>query len=752
MSLKRIVWILTTLLIVSSMLLAACQPAPEEAAPEEAKPAEDMEAAPEEAMAFKACEVTDVGGIDDKSFNATAWKGVEDAVAGLGIEGTYLESQQQTDYEVNINAFLEEGCDLIVSVGFLLGDATAAAADANPDQNFAIVDVNYLDAPNIYGSGFAINEATFLLGYLSAGMTQTGVVATFGGINIPPVTIFMDGYVLGVEKYNEVHGTDVQVLGWDVAAQDGLFVGNFESTDDGRTMGESLMDEGADVIMPVAGPVGGGTLAVIEERGSGWIVGVDNDWSVSYANQAEYVLGSALKNMDKYVYETIEKAMNGEFVAGNYLGTLENGGVGLGYGGVDVPAELQAEIEALVPQIISGEIATLPAAAPAEEAPAAEADMQELTLAIEHFSIIEGTTWSGAHNRAGERIAEKYPNVDYVYREEVGPDLSVPFAEELISEGADIVVGNAEFMGMPLLEIADKYPDVNFISIVASDLTTRDNFLRIFPRQYQALYLEGLIAGALTETGNIGIVSAYPNIQVIRRTAGFYLGVMDAAELLGKDITVYVKYSGDWYLPQEERDIASTLVDQYHVDVITQQTDSGSPLDVATEKGIWFVGKDMDIVGEYGWSNTDTVAVSFDTRWEVLYDQIIQSILAGEKPETVLYLGMESTMTLADGTEELTVDIMNDGKVGIEAISPAALPMIPQEIVDLVDQRRTQMMAGEWDPFTEHAFVSNGTGLALESTPIPDAGTEVKAAGVVPTAEWLLGQFNFDLQGMVILE
>ena len=377
---------------------------------------------------------------------------------------------------------------------------------------------------------------------------------------------------------------------------------------------------------------------------------------------------------------------------------------------------------------------------------------QTITLAIEHFSVIEGTTWSGAHDRAGKRLAEKYPDVEYVYREEVGPDLSVPFAEELIADGANIVVGNAEFMGMPLKDIADQYPDVTFVSIIASDVSTKDNFIRIFPRQYQALYLEGLIAGALTETGNIGVVSAYPNIQVIRRTAGFYLGVMDAAELLDKDIKVYVKYAGDWYLPQEERDIAATLVDQYDVDVITQQTDSGSPLDVATEKGIWFVGKDMDIVGEYGWSTTDTVAVSFDTRWEVLYDKIIQALQAGEKPETILYLGMESSMTLADGTEELTVDIMNDGKVGVDAISPKALALIPQEIVDLVEQRREQMMAGEWDPFTEHAFVSNGTGLALDATPIPEAGTEVKAAGVEPTVEWLLSQFNFDLQGMVILE
>jgi basic membrane lipoprotein Med (substrate-binding protein (PBP1-ABC) superfamily) len=333
------------------------------------------------------------------------------------------------------------------------------------------------------------------------------------------------------------------------------------------------------------------------------------------------------------------------------------------------------------------------------------------------------------------------------------PDVTVPFAEELIAEGADIVVGNAEFMGLPLKDIADKYPDVYFVSIIASDLTTKRNFIRLFPRQYQALYLEGLIAGALTQSGNIGIVSAFPCVQVIRRQAGFYLGVQDAAALLGKDITVHVKYSGDWYLPQEERDIAATLVDQYDVDVLTQQTDSGSPLDVATEKGIWFVGKDMDIVGFYGWSDTDTVAVSFDTRWEVLYNKIVQDWLAGEEnPETVLYLGMESTMTLADGTEIATVDIMNDNKIGVDAISPAALPLIPDEIVQLVEQRRDQMMKGEWDPFTEHEFVSNGTGLDLEGLPVPATGTVVKQANEMPTAEWLLAEFNFDLEGIVILE
>ncbi|MDR7468467.1 MAG: BMP family ABC transporter substrate-binding protein [Armatimonadota bacterium] len=389
----------------------------------------------------------------------------------------------------------------------------------------------------------------------------------------------------------------------------------------------------------------------------------------------------------------------------------------------------------------------------ATTAPASAGAATPITLAILHFSVIKGTTWSGAHHRAAQRIAQKYPNVKYVYREEVGPDSTNPFAEELIRQGANIVVGNAEFMGLPLRDIADKYPNVYFASVVASDISTKRNFIRFFPRQYQALYLEGLIAAALTRTGNIGIVSAFPNIQVIRRTAGFYLGVQDGAKALNKKVNVYVKYVGDWYKPAEEREIATTLVTQYKADVITQQTDSGSPLDVAQERKIWFVGKDMDTVGFYKWSSTDTVAVSFDTRWEVLYDRMVRDFMAGKQnPANFLYLGMKDTMTLADGTVESAVDIMNNLKVGVDAISPKARPLIPASIIALVRQRRDQMMKGTWDPFEEHAFVSNGTGLALKDLPIPAKGTVVKKAGTKPTDQWLLGKFNFDLEGMTILK
>lgn len=309
-----------------------------------------------DAAGFKACQVSDTGGIDDKSFNETAYKGVTDAEGDLGIEGAFLESQAITDFRPNIDSFINQDCDLIVTVGFLLGDDTAAAAADNPDQQFAIVDVSY-DPPidNVLALTFATDEAAFLAGYLAAGMTKTGTVGTFGGVNIPSVTIFMDGYLGGVEYYNEQKGTDVRVLGWD--GSEGLFTGNFESTDDGRAFGENLITEGADVIMPVAGPVGLGTAAAAQAAGNVMIIGVDSDWYESAPDYRDVELTSVRKNMDAAVYDAIEGELAGEDIGTLYVGTLDNGGVGLAdYHDfdADVPQELKDEIDQLRQDIIDG--------------------------------------------------------------------------------------------------------------------------------------------------------------------------------------------------------------------------------------------------------------------------------------------------------------------------------------------------------------------------------------------------------------
>lgn len=338
------IFTLLSLVIIGSLLFAACAPAAEEA---ETK--------------LKVCQITDTGGIDDKSFNATAWKGITDAQAQLGIEAKYLESNEVADYEKNLNAFLEEKCDLIITVGFMIGDATKAAAEANPEVKFSIVDYAYDPAvDNIVGQVFETDEAAFLAGYLAAGVTKTGKVGTFGGIPIPTVTIFMKGFAEGVAKYNEVKGTSVQVLGWDLTDETkGLFSNSFDDQQKGRELAVSLMDEGADIIMPVAGPVGLGAAAAIQERGNAYLIGVDSDWFLTSPEYGAITLTSVQKKMDATTMDVIKSVVDGTFTGGLAVGTLENEGVAIApFHDLSslVSAELQAELDQLKANIISGAI------------------------------------------------------------------------------------------------------------------------------------------------------------------------------------------------------------------------------------------------------------------------------------------------------------------------------------------------------------------------------------------------------------
>ena len=373
---RKPLYTLLLLIVLLSLVVSACAkatptptpaPKPTEKPTEAPKPTPKPTPTPAPAKkVIKACQVTDIGGIDDRSFNATAWKGMEMAHEKLGVEVKYLESQQQADYATNIQEFINEGCDIIITVGFMLGDATKEYAQKYPDQKFAIVDFAYdPPLPNVLGLVFSVDEASFLAGYVAGGMTKTGKVATFGGIKIPPVTQFMVGYEQGVKYYNKKHGTNVEVLGWQTDLNkegfgDGVFVGNFESTDDGRRVAESFMDEGADIILPVAGPVGLGTAAAVKERGA-MMIGVDTDWYISAPEYKDVYLTSVLKNMDVAVFQAVKMVVDGTFKGGVYVGTLANNGVGIApYHEFEdkVPAELKAEVEQVKEGIIKGEIST----------------------------------------------------------------------------------------------------------------------------------------------------------------------------------------------------------------------------------------------------------------------------------------------------------------------------------------------------------------------------------------------------------
>jgi basic membrane protein A len=336
---------------------AACSNAPE--------PSGGGSASPKPSVNFLACQVTDTGGIDDRSFNATAWKGVTDAETSLGVQGKYLESQTQNDYAPNINAFIQQKCNLIVTVGFLLGDATKAAATANPDQQFAIVDFAYDPTiPNVLGLTFATDQAAFLGGYLAAGMTKSGKVGTFGGLKIPPVTIYMQGFAAGIDYYNQQNGTDVQLLGWNAAKQTGLFTGDFENQDNGRRDTETLLQQGADIILPVAGPVGLGAAAAVQAAGGdNHMIWVDTDGCVSASQYCSLFLTSIEKNMDVAVEGAIKASLDGTFEGGVYSGTLENAGVGIApFHDFEsqIPQELKDQLDTIKQGIQDGSISVDP--------------------------------------------------------------------------------------------------------------------------------------------------------------------------------------------------------------------------------------------------------------------------------------------------------------------------------------------------------------------------------------------------------
>jgi len=310
---------------------------------------------------FTACQVTDTGGVDDDSFNETAYAGLTRAESELGTEIAFLESTSEADFAPNIDALLDQDCDLIITIGFLLGDATESAAIDNPDADFAIVDFAYEDPPdNVRQLTFATDEAAFLAGYLAAGMTESGTVGTYGGIKLPSVTIFMTGFEAGIVHYNEENGTAVELEGWSTEAGDGLFTGDFEDQTKGRSTTEQLLDTGADIIMPVAGPVGLGSIeAVRADGGDAKLIWVDSDGCVSVPGACDLFLTSVQKKMDVAVFETIETAVNGDFEGGLYSGTLENEGVDIAPFNEfedEVPPELAAELDELRQQIIDGDL------------------------------------------------------------------------------------------------------------------------------------------------------------------------------------------------------------------------------------------------------------------------------------------------------------------------------------------------------------------------------------------------------------
>ncbi len=352
------------------LALSACAQPPSESSSspkgggESSAPAGDKSGGAEGDKKFKACMVSDFGGFQDKSFNETSYNGLIKARDELGIEIGQIESNVESEYAGNIQSMIGDGCDMIITVGFALAKATEAAAKQNPEIDFAIVDnASFEGVDNAKGLLFNAAEPGFLAGYAAAAMTKSGAVGTFGGANYPTVSIFMDGFEQGVKHHNKAKGTDVKVHGWSEEKQDGSFIGGNDPFGDipaGKNTANTLISQGADIIMPVAGPAGQGALQAAQESGGKvTAVWVDTDGYVSAPEYKDVILTSVEKAMDVAVFDTIKQSMDGKFTSDPYVGTLKNGGAKLApFHDFEskMPDGLADELTDLQKKIIAGEI------------------------------------------------------------------------------------------------------------------------------------------------------------------------------------------------------------------------------------------------------------------------------------------------------------------------------------------------------------------------------------------------------------
>lgn len=315
------------------------------------------------AAKIKACVVLDTGGIDDHSFNAGSWAGAQAASAVATV--SYLPSASSADFAPNLKKFVDQKCAIIIGIGYAIGAELVKSAQANPTIKYAIVDDQGLDSAgkavaNVKGLTFATNEAAFQAGYLAAGYSKTGTVATFGGVPYPTVTAFMDGFAKGVDYYNKAKGKSVKVLGWDPAKPSaGSFVGDFANTNKALQLSQGFEQQGADVILPVAGGLGAQTAAQGMKSGKSVTIWVDTDGYFSAPQYKSVILTTIAKGLGNAVQAAITDVAMGKFTNAAYVGTLKNKGVlitPLHDFASKVPSRLQLDVKVLGAKIASGAV------------------------------------------------------------------------------------------------------------------------------------------------------------------------------------------------------------------------------------------------------------------------------------------------------------------------------------------------------------------------------------------------------------
>ena len=348
---------------VSALVLAGCASEAETTAPTTTDTSTE---AAVEGIDFLACAVSDEGSWNDKSFNEAVYDGLLQAQAELGVQIADAESNSGEAYGPNLQAMVDRGCDVIFGVGFLLVEDINIAAAANPDMKFVTVDGWSEGNDNLKPVGYKMEESSYLAGYVAAAYasldSDSGVVGTYGGVQIDAVVDFMDGYYYGAMAYAADSGKDITVVGWDPAAGTGQFIGNFvPNSPESKAIAATLIEQGATVIFPVGGDQFGAVAEAIADANiQGAMIGVDKDIALTSPQYASLVLTSAEKRMTAATFDIIrEMAIDGVFSGDYYMGTLANNGTDISpfyeFDSV-IPQDVKDRVNELRQGIINGTV------------------------------------------------------------------------------------------------------------------------------------------------------------------------------------------------------------------------------------------------------------------------------------------------------------------------------------------------------------------------------------------------------------
>ena len=541
----------------------------------------------------------DIGGRGDQSFNDSAAAGLDRAAAELGVSTSEASANEDgTNREEMLALQASEGSDVVIGVGFLFAEPMAAVAAEFPETNFAIVD-SEVDAPNVAGLTFAEEQGSFLVGVAAALKTESNKVGFIGGVNIPLIHAFEAGFLAGVQAVDP---------GIEILSQYVTEPPNFDGFTDpaaGRVIGQSMFEQGADIVYHAAGGTGGGLFQAAKDYSEAndthvWAIGVDSDQYLTAPDFQDYILTSMLKRVDVAVYSTIESVQDGSFSGGVNVFDLSVDGVGYSTSGGYVD-DIVPQLEEYKSRIVSGEITVsrdptnLVATPPP---PMGEPISVGLSYDIggrgdQSFNDSAAAGLDRAAAELGVSTSEASANEDGTNREEM---LALQ-----ASEGSDVVIGVGFLFAEPMAAVAAEFPETNF-AIVDSEVDA-PNVAGLTFAEEQGSFLVGVAAALKTESNKVGFIGGV-NIPLIHAfEAGFLAGVQavdPGIEILSQYVTEPPNFDG-FTDPAAGRVIGQSMFEQGADIVYHAAGGTGGGLfqaakdySEANDTHVWAIGVDSD--------------------------------------------------------------------------------------------------------------------------------------------------------------